>query len=432
MENGNDQAGEGATGRQRGTNQAGMRAQNERLVLSLVRRHGPLAKSEIARMTGLSAQTVSVIMRHLEADRLLRREAPQRGRVGQPLVPMSLDPDGAYFVGAKIGRRSFEVVLVDFVGRVRYHAGTGYPYPSIEEIVALVQKGVAACEAELGERAGRIAGVGLAMPFELWSWAEEIGAPPAAMAAWHGSDIRTRLTALVPYPVYLQNDATAACGAELAFGEHTDLADFVYFYVGAFVGGGLVLNGGLYAGRTGNAAALGSMPVPDDAGGTVQLIDRASLVLLERRLRAAGLSVEPLYDPGARWEGFEPWLGEWIATAARGIAHAVAAASAIIDFEAAVIDGAFPERVCQRIVVAVGDELRRLDLSGIAPPALRRGSIGPIARALGGASLPLFDRYLLDQHTLAGPGPSVPRGPGPTAGRNPGHDRRRYPSAATR
>jgi hypothetical protein len=91
---------------QRGTNQAGMRAHNERLVLSLVRRHGALSKTEIARMTGLSAQTVSVIMRGLEADRLLRREAPQRGRVGQPSVPLSLDPEGAFFIGAKIGRRS--------------------------------------------------------------------------------------------------------------------------------------------------------------------------------------------------------------------------------------------------------------------------------------------------------------------------------------
>ena len=47
----------------RGTNQSGMRDHNERLVLSLVRQHGSLAKSDIARMTGLSAQTVSVIMR---------------------------------------------------------------------------------------------------------------------------------------------------------------------------------------------------------------------------------------------------------------------------------------------------------------------------------------------------------------------------------
>ena len=74
----------------RGTNQSGMRAQNERLVLSLVRQHGALAKSDIARITGLSAQTVSVIMRALEQDGLLQRGTPVRGKIGQPSVPMSL------------------------------------------------------------------------------------------------------------------------------------------------------------------------------------------------------------------------------------------------------------------------------------------------------------------------------------------------------
>lgn len=55
----------------RGTNQSGMRDHNERLVLSLVRRRGSLAKTDIARMTQLSVQTVSVIMRKLEDDGLL-------------------------------------------------------------------------------------------------------------------------------------------------------------------------------------------------------------------------------------------------------------------------------------------------------------------------------------------------------------------------
>ena len=159
----------------------------------------------------------------------------------------------------------------------------------------------------------------------------------------------------------------------------------------------------------------------------------ASLVLLERRLRAAGLPVEALYDPARRWEGFDAFLDDWIAGAARGIAHAVAAASAIIDFEAAVIDGAFPERVCQRIVVGVAEELRRLDLSGIVAPALRAGSIGPIARALGGASLPLFDRYLLDQHTLAGPvALQRPRRPPVTPSRTRGRRPEGAPSLAAK
>jgi predicted NBD/HSP70 family sugar kinase len=388
----------------RGTNQAGMRAQNERLVLSLVRRHGALAKTEIARMTGLSAQTVSVIMRHLEADRLLRRGVPQRGRVGQPMVPLSLDPEGAFFIGVKVGRRSSDIVLVDFVGGTRRRTTQTYPYPTPEATVARVLEEVAACEALLGERADRIAGVGIALPFELWAWAEEIGAPAADMDAWRTADLRSALAARLPYPVYLQNDATAACGAELAFGEHAGLMDFIYFYIGAFIGGGLVLSGGLFTGRTGNAAALGSMPVPDGSGGSAQLIDLASLVLLERRLHEAGLPLDELYDPSTDWAAFGPHLDDWIVTASRGIAHAIAAASAIIDFEAAVIDGAFPENVQMRMLEAIDVELKRLDLSGIAPPRLLPGSIGPIARALGGASLPLFDRYLLDQHTFAGAG----------------------------
>ena len=386
----------------RGTNQSGMRAQNERLVLSLVRRHGPLAKSEIARMTGLSAQTVSVIMRHLESDRLLVRGQPQRGRVGQPSVPLALDPEGAFFLGAKIGRRSLDFVLVDFAGGLRYRNSVGYAFPTPRDTHRLLLKEVARCQAWLGEASQRIAGLGLAIPFALWSWAEEIGAPQAELDDWRRTDLRAELAAALPWPVYLQNDATAACGAELAFGDHAGLQDFIYFHIGAFVGGGLVLNGGLFAGRTGNAAALGSMPVPDGDGGSTQLIDVASLVLLERRLTAAGLPIHALYDPNADWSGLGEHLDAWLSGAAHGIAHAVAAACAIIDFEAAVIDGAFPPATRGRLIDAVAGELARLDLSGIEPPALRPGSIGPIARALGGASLPLFDRYLVDQHTLAG------------------------------
>ena len=64
------------------------------------------------------------------------------------------------------------------------------------------------------------------------------------------------------------------------------------------------------------------------------------------------------------------------------------------------IDGAFPPVVRAELIARVGAELGRLDLSGIEPPALLPGSIGPIARALGGASLPLFDRYLVDPRSV--------------------------------
>jgi CRP-like cAMP-binding protein len=86
-----------------GSNQSGLSAYNQRLVLSLVYTHGNLAKTDIARMTGLSAQTGSVIMRELEAEDLIVKGEPIRGKVGQPSVPLSINPDGAFFIGLKVG-----------------------------------------------------------------------------------------------------------------------------------------------------------------------------------------------------------------------------------------------------------------------------------------------------------------------------------------
>ena len=78
----------------RGSNQSGLRAYNQRLVLSLVYSHGHLAKTDIARLTGLSAQTGSVIMRELEAEDLIVKGEPIRGKVGQPRCRCRSIPTG--------------------------------------------------------------------------------------------------------------------------------------------------------------------------------------------------------------------------------------------------------------------------------------------------------------------------------------------------
>jgi predicted NBD/HSP70 family sugar kinase len=377
--------------------QSGLRAQNERLVMTLIRRHGALAKAELARMTGLSAQTVSVIMRQLERDDLLRRGEPKRGQVGQPSVPHALNPDGAYFLGAKIGRRSLDVVLIDFLGAIRHKVCEHYRFPRPKQAVASILAAVQECEAALGERAGRIAGLGVAIPFELWNWVERSGAPDTAVAAWRDADVRAMLSEALPYPVYLQNDATSACGAELVFGGNADLQDFLYIYIGSFVGGGVVLNGGLFVGRSGNAGALGPMPVPAPGGGTEQLLHQASLAVLERRLLEAGKPAATLYGE-EDWSGFGAALDEWLAAAAGGLAHAIVAAASVIDFEAVVIDGSFPPPVRTDLIDRIAAGIGRLDTAGIEPPALKPGSLGAVSRALGGATLPLFDRYLIAQH----------------------------------
>jgi predicted NBD/HSP70 family sugar kinase len=378
-----------------GTNQSGMRAHNERLVLSLVRRHGSLPKSDIARLTRLSVQTASVIMRALEAEGLLLREEPLRGKVGQPSVPMSLNPEGAYFLGLKIGRRSAELVLIDFVGQLRTMLRRSYLYPAPRETIEFAREGIRDIRRHMTpEQDRRIEGLGIAMPFGLWNWADTVGAPSGAMDAWRHLDIRAEIGGDLAFPVYLQNDATSACGAELVFGAGGTLRNFVYFYIGAFAGGGVVLDGKLYGGPTGNAGALGSMPVPG-ADGPSQLIDIASITTLEKALEQSGADATYLWTHPEDWglDGRE--LEEWIARSGTALAYAIVSACSVVDFEAAVIDGWMPEPVRARLVDATRTAMQAIDVEGLSLPEIREGTVGIHARALGGASLPLSERFLV-------------------------------------
>jgi predicted NBD/HSP70 family sugar kinase len=386
------------TGGLRGSNQSGMRAWNERVVLSLVRAHGALSKAEIARATGLSAQTVGVIMRGLEQDGLLARGQPVRGKVGQPSVPMSLAADGAFFLGLKVGRRSSEMVLTDFHGHVLDRRMRRHAWPEPDAAVAFARAAGADLVAGLPAAVqGRVAGLGIAMPFQLWNWAESIGAPQAAMDVWRGRDIRAELAAGAPWPVLLENDATAACGAELVFGGAARPADFVYLYIGFFIGGGVVLNGSLFPGRSGNAGALGSMPVQAPDGRMVQLIDLASIAVLERALVASGGDADAIWADPAHWQVPAPLLDAWVQGAAQAVAQAVVASLSVIDFAAVVIDGWMPPALRDRMIGAVRAALSGMDLSGLDRPEIVPGTLGAEARPLGAAALPLTGRFLVDQ-----------------------------------
>lgn len=385
----------------RGSNQTGMRVYNERVVLTLLRRHGELAKADITRLTGLSAQTVSIIMRKLEAEGLLQRGKPTRiqGKVGQPSIPMSLAPQGAYFFGLKVGWRNSILVLIDFLGTVVEHVQLSYPYPTPDNTVEFTLKGIADITQHLKPaQRNRIAGFGIGMPFQLWDFVEEIGAPPGAMESWQKTDIREQIEQHCTYPVYLENDATAACGAELVFGQAQASRDFLYFYVGYLIGGGIVLNGSLYPGTTKNAGALGSMQVPTGDGDTKPLVDVASICQLERSIRASG------GDPALLWESPSDWrvpsakLDAWIDSTSHGIAHTIAAAASVVDFEESVIDGWLPPKIRTKLVEAVQRHMRNRTYAGISVPRVREGSVGFNARELGAASLPLSSRFLVDQY----------------------------------
>lgn len=377
----------------RGGESSGLRAYNERLIVGAIRQSGALSKADVARATGLSAQAASVIVNRLLAEKVLVKRPKVRGQIGQPQTPIALNPAGAYAVGVKIGRRSVEAVLVDFLGAPVARRRTPHAAPLAGPAMA---EAVAAAMAVLARAPrDRVAGLGVAMPGDLHEWAVEMGLAPGALDDWRGLDVAGRLAEATGLPAVLCNDATAACAAELAAGGAGAARSALYIYLGTFVGGGLVLEGRLQRGAQGNAAALGSMPMaePDAGGRPSQLIHAASPVYLARALDAAGIDADAALDGSLTLAQADALFAAWRDRAAPALARAMVAAASVVDVEAVVIDGLLNPRWLGQVVEAAAAALPGMNRAGLSPFTLTAGAIGAQARVLGAALLPLQERF---------------------------------------
>ncbi|MFW5332460.1 ROK family protein [Hydrogenophaga sp. ZJX-1] len=378
-----------------------MRQFNERVVLQTLRAHGSLAKADLARLTGLTAQTIGLITARLDEDQLLNRGAPVRGRVGQPSVPLGLNPDGAFAIGIKIGRRSADWLLVDFTGRVRERLVLDYAFPDIPVLLPAIKSNLNRLLDGLGPLRDRVVGVGVAAPYQLGGWHRMLGLTEAQSLAWNQIDLVAEVQALTDLPISFAKDTSAACVAELLQGKGRDIRSFLYLFLDTFVGGGLVLNSHLHRGVNGNAGAVASLPLQvataDMKELPPQLISQASLWDLEQRFREHALDPMAAYDARALEAPWLPYTREWVARAALALAHCIVAGTAFLDVEAVVIDGVVAPDLLRKLWARTGEALKAYNWEGLQQmPRLEIGSIGSDARALGGALLPLHACFAPD------------------------------------
>lgn len=389
-------------GRSGGTTQAETRVYNERLVVALVRRHGQLSKSDLARLTSLAPQTITTIVNRAADDQLLLRREPLRGRLGQPSVPYALNPDAAFSFGLKVDHRSADVALVNFVGDVIAFERVEFDYPTPSEIMTFAKGAVGRMRRKHKAIPNeRIAGLGIASPFHQWNLADDTYAPKGRLAAWSQIDIRAELDRAFDWPVYLFNDATVCAAGELMFGAGSTCADFIYAYVGHFLGGGLVLDHHLFPGRSRLAGALGEIPVHisgkrHDQISPLRLV--ASLHSLSGKL-AEG-SVSRLWSSPDDWGSLGGVLPEWIEEVADGLAQATRGAVALLDVDNLVIDGAMPPEVRKEIAKATRRKLARVLGDRPEPFSVFEGKFAHLAPVIGGASIPLLVKYSNDKESL--------------------------------
>lgn len=390
--------------RPRGSSQGGLRQYNERVVLQAVRLHGALPAAEIARLSQLTAQTVSLITKRLLDDGLLLKGEPVRGKVGQPSVPLRLNPDGAYAIGVKVGRRSLDVVLVDFTAQVRQRWQLDYTHADPDVLLAEIGARLKDIRKKLGPaQRDRVQGIGVAAPLSMGGWQQLLGLPEAVARKWQDLDLAQAVGALTDLPVTLIKDTAAACVAELVAGRGRSVPSFLYVFVDTFIGGGLVLDSHLRSGNTGNAGAVGSLPLwtaRDDLrgrGAPAQLLSVASLLTLERAYATAGLAPGAAADARALQTPWLPHTRAWLTDAAASIALAVQGAACLLDLGGVIVDGNFGRELLAALLSETSRALQRYDWEGVAQPQLMAGTIGSDARALGGALLPLYANFAPDR-----------------------------------
>lgn len=385
----------------RGSNIVAVGAYNERLVLSILRTKGALSKVELTKETGLSKQTLSDVISRLDDHGLILRGEPIRGRIGQPQVPFVLNPQGAYSLGFKIGRKSYELVLMDFAGQVIKLVRKNIDYPTPASMIAFASTSVAALRSEFPPLIKKCTGMGVAMPNELWRWGAEFDAPEEKIESWRDFDVQGALERGTQISVAITNDVAAACNGELLFGKGETGNDFLYVYIGTFIGGGIVLDGKILQGSRNNAGAIGSMLVAGagERDGR-QLLSVASIINLVHDLMKKERDVSSIWNSESDWTEIHDIVKPWAKQVARYLAMACINVTAVTDVSRVIIDGSLPPTIRDMIVKNTAESVEKYTKTGLSTFKVQAGTLGYSARVIGAASIPTQERFSHNLETL--------------------------------
>ena len=219
-----------------------------------------------------------------------------------------------------------------------------------------------------------------------------------ALKSWEHFDLLSAVQAMTNLPVEFAKDTTSACVAEMLQGHGISVNNFLYVFVGTFVGGGLVIAGHIMAGQNGNAGAIGSLPTGlaldhGKHGQPPQLLQLASGWQLEQSLENAGFDPLLVHQDSIMDAQYAAHTAPWLAQASRALAMTIISATALLDLDAAVIDGSLGQSLITALIKATREQLKHYNLEGLQAPKVMPGMVGSHARAVGGALLPLHTQF---------------------------------------
>jgi predicted NBD/HSP70 family sugar kinase len=230
-----------------------LRALNERTVLDAVRKSGPISRAEVARQTGISRPTVSLVLRALVEDGLVRETEHDPAGPHYGAVYYEADPEAAAVLGIDFGAGTVRTALCDLSGEVRAREEIR-SRGSVDERIDALASSVRSLLRRSKLPADLLEYAVVALPAVVSP--SDATVSSADLPGLGPGDLRERLEKALRVPVALENDVNLAAVAEQRHGVAAGVADFAFVLVGAGLGAAVVIDWKLHRGHNGAAGEL--------------------------------------------------------------------------------------------------------------------------------------------------------------------------------
>ncbi|MEV5975557.1 ROK family transcriptional regulator [Streptomyces sp. NPDC052114] len=339
---------------------------NDRAVLDLLVAHGPLTRTRIGELTGLSKPTTSQLLGRLEAAGLVHTTGSLSGRPGPNALLYEIDPGAGHVAALSADPTGITALVADITGTVLAQERV-----EADAVAEDVRHRTAQLVAEAVDGALRQAGLGhddlraavIGTPGAIDPHTGQLRYAPH-LPGWHSRTLRDDLAAVLGTPVDIENDVNLAAVAEQYEGAAQDFDNYVLTWLDEGVGAAIVLGGTLLRGATGGAGEIGYMPLPgaplvrggsagsgSASGGGDGGFESLVSAYVVRELTGGGATLaEVMADDAALDE------------VARRIATGIAAVVAVVDPELVVLSGSVAQAGGDKLRVRVEEELTGLAL----------------------------------------------------------------------
>jgi predicted NBD/HSP70 family sugar kinase len=369
--------------------QTALRDANRSRLVQAVRDQGAMTQVELVGATGLSAATVSNLVRELAGERVLVL-APST-RSGRRAVLVSLAAREGLLGGIAFGDRDIRVAVSD--GGMQVLGRQRMPLPADHHADEGMER-AARLLSDIVERAGArmsdLTAVGFGLPAPVDSVTGEVGSE-AILPGWRGVPVAEAMEARLRAPVRLDNTANLAALGELRSGALRGVGTGCYIKASYGVGAGLIINGTLFRGSAGTAGEIGHLTI-DENGPICRCGNRGCLdTFVGSRALLDALAVShgqlTLRDVLTRTAEGDPGCRRVVADAGRHIGVAAAGLVNLLNPEVIVLGGQLA-RVGEVVLGPLREAIERCAIpSAGASVEVVGGELGEEAELVGALSV---------------------------------------------